>query len=60
MIDAIIAEPLGGAHRSPQDAVAAVGEAIAGALGELAAMDGDGLRRARREKFLRMGAQVTG
>jgi acetyl-CoA carboxylase carboxyl transferase subunit alpha len=59
VIDAIIAEPLGGAHRSPQDAIAAVGEAIAAALAELAAVDGEGLRQARREKFLRMGAQVT-
>jgi acetyl-CoA carboxylase carboxyl transferase subunit alpha len=59
VIDAIVAEPLGGAHRSPQDTIGAVGEAIAAALGELAAVDGEGLRQARREKFLRMGAQVT-
>lgn len=59
-IDAIIAEPLGGAHRAPQEAVAAVGDAVEGALGELSDLDGEGLRRARREKFLRMSAQPAG
>ncbi|HYN39299.1 MAG TPA: carboxyl transferase domain-containing protein, partial [Rhodospirillales bacterium] len=58
-IEAIIAEPLGGAHRSPREAVAAVGDALAGALDELAGMDGETLRQARREKFLRMGAQAA-
>jgi acetyl-CoA carboxylase carboxyl transferase subunit alpha len=58
-IDAIIPEPLGGAHRAPQEAIAAVGDALAGALDELSALDGDALRAARREKFLRMGAQAA-
>jgi acetyl-CoA carboxylase carboxyl transferase subunit alpha len=56
-IDAIIADPLDGAHRSPQEAVAAVGEALAGALDQLSALDGEDLRGARRKKFLRMGVQ---
>lgn len=56
VIDRIIAEPLGGAHRAPDAAVAAVGNAIEEALIALSALDADALRRARREKFLRMGA----
>lgn len=57
VIDRIVAEPLGGAHRAPGEAVAAVGDAIEEVLGALSELDGDALRLARREKFLRMGAQ---
>ncbi len=57
VIDRIVAEPLGGAHRAPELAVRAVGDALAEALDELAGLDADALRRARRMKFLRMGAQ---
>jgi acetyl-CoA carboxylase carboxyl transferase subunit alpha len=56
VIDAIVPEPLGGAHREPQRAIAQAGEAIAAALAPLAGMSGPELRRARREKFLRMGS----
>ncbi|QLH38285.1 MAG: acetyl-CoA carboxylase carboxyltransferase subunit alpha [Defluviicoccus sp.] len=55
VIDAIIAEPLGGAHREPLAAIDAVGAAVAAALDELVPLDGDTLRRQRREKFLAMG-----
>jgi acetyl-CoA carboxylase carboxyl transferase subunit alpha len=55
VIDGIIAEPLGGAHRERQPAVAAAGEAIDAALRPLAALDGPSLRQQRREKFLAMG-----
>ncbi|MBL8659119.1 MAG: acetyl-CoA carboxylase carboxyltransferase subunit alpha [Rhodospirillales bacterium] len=57
IIDRIVAEPLGGAHRAPELAVAAVGDALAEALDELAGRDADSLRQERRMKFLRMGAQ---
>jgi acetyl-CoA carboxylase carboxyl transferase subunit alpha len=57
LIDAIIAEPLGGAHRDPGRAVQSVGEAVTRALRELAAVDPDKLRTDRREKFLDMGRQ---
>lgn len=56
VIDAIVAEPLGGAHREPDQAIQRVGKAIDKQLAELAALSGDVLRSARREKFLRMGA----
>ncbi|HZB90409.1 MAG TPA: acetyl-CoA carboxylase carboxyltransferase subunit alpha [Stellaceae bacterium] len=57
VIDAIIAEPLGGAHRERGPAIAAVGDAIEQALRPLAAQDGPGLRQQRRDKFLAMGSR---
>src|ERR1700744_5552131 len=52
VIDGIIPEPVGGAHRAPQDAMMNVSEQIAKALAELTPIPGDDLRRQRREKFL--------
>ena len=52
VIDRIVPEPLGGAHREPKTAIAAAGDVIAEALGVLAGLDGDTLRARRREKFL--------
>ncbi|MDZ4736095.1 MAG: acetyl-CoA carboxylase carboxyltransferase subunit alpha [Rhodospirillaceae bacterium] len=56
VIDHIVPEPVGGAHRDPKRAVTALGEAIDQSLGELEGHNGDALRRDRREKFLAMGA----
>jgi len=55
VIDTIVAEPLGGAHREPGAAIGALGDAIAGSLGELGNQGPDELRRGRREKFLAIG-----
>ena len=55
VIDAVISEPLGAAHRRPDDAIHAVGDAIQAAIGEFAGVDPDTLRTHRREKFLTMG-----
>jgi acetyl-CoA carboxylase carboxyl transferase subunit alpha len=55
VIDSIVPEPTGGAHRDPQAAIALTGEAIANALAELLELDRDTVRRRRREKFLAMG-----
>jgi acetyl-CoA carboxylase carboxyl transferase subunit alpha len=60
IIDAIVAEPVGGAHRNPRAAIDAAGEAIAAALAELGSVDGETLRRKRREKFLAMGMGTKG
>jgi acetyl-CoA carboxylase carboxyl transferase subunit alpha len=57
LIDEIVAEPLGGAHREPEAAVAAAGAAIAASLQPLLALDGATLRARRREKFLAMGRE---
>ncbi len=55
VIDQIVPEPAGGAHRDPAGAIAAAAEAIAGALEELRPLDGAAVRQQRREKFLAMG-----
>ena len=55
VIDKIVTEPLGGAHRDPAAAVAAAGEAIAEALAELKVLGRETVRRQRRDKFLAIG-----
>jgi acetyl-CoA carboxylase carboxyl transferase subunit alpha len=55
LIDAIIPEPEGGAHRGPAQTIQAVADQIAHGLGELDAMSGDELKKSRREKYLAMG-----
>jgi acetyl-CoA carboxylase carboxyl transferase subunit alpha len=55
VIDSIIPEPVGGAHRAPDVTVDMVGDEIEKALGELSAKGGDTLKAQRREKFLAMG-----
>src|SRR4051812_18749390 len=55
VIDAIIPEPLGGAHRDRERTIQAVGEAVARNLRELVGQDGGVLRTRRREKFLEIG-----
>ena len=59
VIDRIVMEPAGGAHRDPAAAIAATGEAIANALEELAGLDRETVRRQRREKFLAIGRDFT-
>ncbi len=58
LIDVIVQEPLGGAHRDPEAAISAVGEAIATALAGLGNLSPDALREARADKFLAMGRKV--
>ncbi len=55
IIDRIIPEPLGGAHRNPQETIQSVGDVIGGALRELSGKDRKTLLAERREKFLAMG-----
>ena len=54
-VDEVIAEPLGGAQRNPEAAIAAVGSALEPVLARLADLNGEALRSQRREKFLAMG-----
>jgi acetyl-CoA carboxylase carboxyl transferase subunit alpha len=56
VIDGIIPEPLGGAHRNPEQAIDAVADAVEQALAALVGFNGDDLRKRRRQKFLRMSA----
>ena len=60
VIDTIIAEPLGGAHRDRSATIAAVGEALENALGALVEISGPALKSTRREKFLAMGKNGLG
>jgi acetyl-CoA carboxylase carboxyl transferase subunit alpha len=55
IIDEMIVEPLGGAHRDRARAIEALGDGIDAALTELCRQDGARLRAGRREKFLAMG-----
>ena len=57
VIDRIIPEPRGGAHRDKAAAMAAVGSAIAEMLAEEKDKDRKALIRARREKYLAMGSK---
>jgi acetyl-CoA carboxylase carboxyl transferase subunit alpha len=55
VIDAVVPEPLGGAHRGPEDTVAALDRALGAALERLLPLDGVALAAQRRQKFLDMG-----
>ncbi|WP_417594057.1 acetyl-CoA carboxylase carboxyltransferase subunit alpha [Parasphingorhabdus sp.] len=55
VIDRIIAEPVGGAHRDQVLAIADLGKAIDEEFGELEKFDREALRKMRREKFLQIG-----
>jgi acetyl-CoA carboxylase carboxyl transferase subunit alpha len=55
VIDTIVQEPTGGAHRDPKAAITAAGEAIALALAAFGNLDRETIRQQRREKFLAMG-----
>jgi acetyl-CoA carboxylase carboxyl transferase subunit alpha len=55
IIDGIIPEPVGGAHRDGASTVSAAGDVIVQALTEFDDMTPDSIRKDRREKFLAMG-----
>jgi acetyl-CoA carboxylase carboxyl transferase subunit alpha len=55
VVDAVIPEPTGGAHREPAAAIAATGEAIGNAFAELRGLDRAAILRLRREKFSAIG-----
>jgi acetyl-CoA carboxylase carboxyl transferase subunit alpha len=59
VIDEIVPEPIGGAHRQPDQAIAAAGEAISRNLDAFAGASPDALRTQRREKFLGIGRTLT-
>ena len=58
IIDGIMPEPAGGAHRDPQAAIAAAGDAIAEALHDLGNMGPAEMRDHRAEKFLAIGRKL--
>lgn len=55
VVDEIVPEPLGGAHRDAKRAITVTGDAVERALRALVGVEGGILRQRRREKFLEMG-----
>lgn len=55
LIDAIVPEPLGGAHRNPNEAIAQVAKQIEKGLAELSPWDSERLIKRRQQKYLAMG-----
>jgi acetyl-CoA carboxylase carboxyl transferase subunit alpha len=60
VVDDVVPEPLGGAHRDPATTIRAVGDAVAAALKVLLPLDSVTLKAQRREKFLEMGREAFG
>jgi len=58
VVDTVVAEPTGGAHRDRAAAIAATGEAIGAALAELQGLDPATVVRLRREKFMAIGRSL--
>ena len=59
IIDEVIKEPLGAAHRNAEQVFASVKEALIRQLKELETMSGEDLKKQRTEKFLKMGRNLT-
>ena len=57
VIDEIVSEPLGGAHRDPAAALTALSEAVAGALATYGDRPAETLRADRRRKFIGLGGR---
>jgi acetyl-CoA carboxylase carboxyl transferase subunit alpha len=60
VVDEIVPEPLGGAHRHPTESAAALREALVRNLAELRTRSGEELHRRRYEKFRGMGRFTEG
>lgn len=58
VIDTILKEPPGGAHRDPEAMMARTGDAIAQAFGEMRNLDPIAIRTQRRQKFLDIGRRL--
>jgi acetyl-CoA carboxylase carboxyl transferase subunit alpha len=59
VIDTILKEPVGGAHRDPQAMITAAGEAIETAFVELGNLDAVAIRKQRRQKFIEIGRKLS-
>jgi len=57
IVDAVVKEPMGGAHRDPKVAIEKVGDAIEAALATLDGMSADELRAQRKERFYAIGRE---
>jgi len=59
IVDALVTEPTGGAHRDAAATIVSIGDAIAHALGELRGLDRATVARLRREKFAAIGRVIS-
>ncbi len=59
IIDTVVEEPIGGAHRDPDTVIESVGEALANSLAELDGLSPEALRKDREDKFLAIGRSLT-
>ncbi|MDB5699644.1 MAG: acetyl-CoA carboxylase carboxyltransferase subunit alpha, partial [Alphaproteobacteria bacterium] len=55
IVDRIVPEPVGGAHRTPRDAIESLGSALSEELAALAPLSRDQVRAERRAKFMAIG-----
>ncbi len=55
VIDTIVSEPVGGAHRDPDATIERLGDVVETAIRELENLSPEELRMQRREKFLAIG-----
>ncbi len=58
VVDSVLKEPAGGAHRDPEGMIAATGDAIAQAFSDLRSLDATAIRNQRRQKFLDIGRRL--
>jgi acetyl-CoA carboxylase carboxyl transferase subunit alpha len=58
IIDRVVEEPVGGAHRAPEEAIKLLGQAFAEQLASLSGLDAAQLVARRRQKFLEMGSRA--
>ena len=56
VVDTMVPEPVGGAHRDAVRAIDEAGEALEKAFADLRGLDGAALRNHRREKYLALGS----
>ena len=59
VIDGIVPEPMGGAHRAGETAIQAVGDTIARAFDDMRGLSRDELRQQRRDKYLEIGRNLA-
>jgi acetyl-CoA carboxylase alpha subunit len=59
VIDAIVPEPEGGAHRNWDEAARLLGEALQSSLEDLSSIPGEELRRRRRDRFRTLGVYAS-
>ncbi|MBX4335975.1 acetyl-CoA carboxylase carboxyltransferase subunit alpha [Bartonella raoultii] len=59
IIDGIIPEPIGGAHRGKETVIDATGDIISEALEEMAGKEGEVLKQERWEKYLQIGRSLA-